>query len=581
MLAYQRRAAVLDALVQAGSLTVSFAARQFGVSEVTVRNDLAILERQGKLRRVHGGAVLATFEARGGAIAEEPVGLGHCMVAERAAAMVEDGEAIVITAGRLGMLLAQTLVARRHLKVVTNSLGVAQLLAREGTNTVIIAGGVVMSSGAVHIDAVTHQSLGLLKATRAFVTTSNLSATSGVMEESLDRAATLRTLIGLADALVVLLDGDGGAGQALVSVVSPRDIDHVVLEEHAPSYLVDALRLSGVTVSLCGDTVTTVPPCTKSQKIYKIAFANLSETEVFTVEVRRSIEAAARRAGNIELLLADNRYDGETALRNAEQFIAQRADLVLEYQVDEGYAYRLMHRLRLARIPVVAIDIPHPGAMYFGVDNYVAGHLAGGAIAREAAQRWSGKLDRLFSLALPRSGPTVAARLQGQIDAIRESTSLADEDIVWLDSQNTYQTAFQRLRDALATITPGTRLALMAVNDETMLGAIAALEELGHARNAIAVSMGADRLALTELQRPGTPLIGAVTFSPETYGERLIAIAQDILAGKDVPPALYQQHRIIRSADVQAYLDAVRTQESDRNASQAHDVAASLIVSGG
>ena len=62
---------------------------------------------------------------------------------------------------------------------------------------------------------------------------------------------------------------------------------------------------------------------------------------------------------------------------------------------------------------------------------------------------------------------------------------------------------------------------------------------MGHAANAVAVSQGADRLALTELLRPGTPLIGAVTFSPETYGERVIALVQDVLARKEVPPAVY------------------------------------------
>ena len=193
--------------------------------------------------------------------------------------------------------------------------------------------------------------------------------------------------------------------------------------------------------------------------------------------------------------------------------------------------------------------------------------IAGDAIAREVAQRWNGRLDRVFCLALPQSGQIVAARLQGEIDAIRESVQLTSEQIVWIDSGNTYQTTNRQLREALLRLDGiSQRLVVIGVNDEATLGAIAALEESGHAAHTIAVSQGADRLALAELRRPGTPLIGAVAFRPETYGERVIALAQDILSGKDVPPAVYQQHQLIRPAEAQAYLDSLRDLDGEQHA---------------
>ena len=126
---------------------------------------------------------------------------------------------------------------------------------------------------------------------------------------------------------------------------------------------------------------------------------------------------------------------------------------------------------------------------------------------------------------------------------------MAHEQIIWLDSENVYNTAYRRTRDALTHIPVDKHLAVIAVNDETMLGAIAALEETGHAGQAMAVSQGADRLALEELQRPGTPLIGAVVFSPDTYGEHVIPLALDILAGKKVPAAMYRRHWLIRAGE--------------------------------
>ncbi len=547
MMTYQRRKALLDHLAREGTLTVRQAANVLQVSEVTIRADFNALARQGAIKRVRGGAILAAVDVARGVL-PTPRGTSQYggKLAARAAAMVEDGESIAISAGPLGIAMAQMLRARRHLKVVTNSLEAARLLAEEPTNTVVIAGGVVRPSGRVAIDADGRPALAALKVARAFLCGGHLSGSLGLLEETPERAATLRALANLAESRVVLLDGNHGAGQALVSVLALEEIDHVIVEETVPPSFVDALRAGGTTISLCGTTVVTVPPRSSGQATYRIGFANLSETEVFTAEVRRGIEEAAKRAGNIELLLADNNYDGETALGNAEQFIAQRVDLVIEYQTDDSFGYRLMHRLRLARIPTIAIDIPLPGATYFGVDHYHAGRIGGEAIAQEVLRRWTGHLDYIIALGLPRSGQAVAARMQGQIDAILESVPVAPDHILSLDSENVYDTAYHRTLDVLRGLRPGVRVAVVAINDATTRGAVAALVETGHAGNAVAVSQGADRLALEEMQQPGSPVIGAVAYAPEHYGQQVIDLALDILGGKEVPPALYQHHWLVR-----------------------------------
>jgi ribose transport system substrate-binding protein len=82
------------------------------------------------------------------------------------------------------------------------------------------------------------------------------------------------------------------------------------------------------------------------------------------------------------------------------------------------------------------------------------------------------------------------------------------------------------------------------------------LLETGRVPRAVVVSQGADRLMLKEMSRPGSPVIGAVTFAPERYGERIIPLALDILAGKEAPPAVYQHHVLVRPRDVVDYLAA-------------------------
>ena len=89
-----------------------------------------------------------------------------------------------------------------------------------------------------------------------------------------------------------------------------------------------------------------------------------------------SLQRAAERE-NVELIIVDNRYQPKVALRNAEHLVRERVDLVIEFQTDEAIAPAIASKYLEAGIPLIAIDVPHPGATYFGANNYQAGLLAG------------------------------------------------------------------------------------------------------------------------------------------------------------------------------------------------------------
>src|SRR5436309_6551269 len=110
---------------------------------------------------------------------------------------------------------------------------------------------------------------------------------------------------------------------------------------------------------------------------YKIGFANITEDIPFAVRVREGIERAARQAGNIDLVVMNNRMDGQTALNNADNFLVQGVKGVIEFQTDEQFGRTIMDKFNAEKIPVVAIDIPMQGAIFFGVNNTQAGRMAG------------------------------------------------------------------------------------------------------------------------------------------------------------------------------------------------------------
>ncbi len=291
---------------------------------------------------------------------------------------------------------------------------------------------------------------------------------------------------------------------------------------------------------------TVAAACATAKEKYKIGFANLTEDIVFTKLVREGIEANAKKAG-VDLVLADNKLDGATALANADSFITQGVNGVIEFQTDEKFGNVIMDKFRAKNIPVIAIDIPMPGATFFGADNYKAGRLAGEAAAKYANDKWGGQVDAIIVLDLPQSGPIPAARMQGQVEGIQDNlkTKVPDNMIFRLDSKNTQDEAFKVVGDTLPKIPNAKHIIAVTINDGTALGTIAALEAAGRKDQAIVVGQGADPSGQAEIMKDGSIYLGATAYFPEKYGDKLIPAIIDALNCKPLPPSIYMDHVFI------------------------------------
>ena len=127
--------------------------------------------------------------------------------------------------------------------------------------------------------------------------------------------------------------------------------------------------------------------------------ASQGDTE-YAREVTRSVESVASRE-RVQLITLNNRYSAREALRNADLLIRERVDLVLEFQTYERVASVIASKFLAANTPVIAIEVPHPGATYFGADNYKAGLIGGKALGRWARENWNGQVDQLVLISLP------------------------------------------------------------------------------------------------------------------------------------------------------------------------------------
>lgn len=282
----------------------------------------------------------------------------------------------------------------------------------------------------------------------------------------------------------------------------------------------------------------------------RFGFAGQSTDMPFSNEVTRSLSDAALALG-VELTILDNHYDAATAVANVEELIRSGVDLILEFNVAHEVAPVIGDRVAASGTPLIAIDIPHPNAIFFGVDNYRVGVDAGELLASYAVATWSGKIDWVLGLDLPAAGTLVQGRISGAFEAIRSALpDLPIESFVRLDGRGLYDTSRKLVADFLDRHPRNRRILIAAATDSSALGAAAAAREKRRVRQVAIVGQDCIADAVTEMRRADSPLIGTVSHEPRTYGPTLMHLALSLLKGQAIPPYNYVTHRVVNRASV-------------------------------
>ena len=285
-----------------------------------------------------------------------------------------------------------------------------------------------------------------------------------------------------------------------------------------------------------------------AERPFRIGFASQGDNE-FAREVTRGVEAVAARE-HIQLITLNNRYSAREALRNADLLIREQVDLVLEFQTYERVASVIASKFLAANTPVIAIEVPHPGATFFGADNYKAGQIGGRALGRWAREHWNGDVQQLVLMELPIAGSLLELRLAGFIDGLRqELPHILQLPLARLNGRGSFEQVLDVMRKYLRR--RGSRRTLVGtVNDVCALAALRAFEEAGAAQECAVMGQNALREARAELRRPGTRLIGSVAYFPERYGEELIPLALNILRKKPAPATVFVKHQLLTPRNV-------------------------------
>ena len=202
-----RQIQILQLVTQRQRITVADIVEQFAISEATARRDLETLANQGKVQRVHGGALaiqsappeLPLLE-RGNEQESEKRRIGQA-----AAALVQPGETVFLGSGTTVLEVARALCLTKPLTVITNSLPVLNILAGSEC-TVICLGGMLRPTELSFIGHITEQALAEVRADKVFIGTRAISLEHGLTNEYLPETLTDRAIMHAGREVIVVAD---------------------------------------------------------------------------------------------------------------------------------------------------------------------------------------------------------------------------------------------------------------------------------------------------------------------------------------------------------------------------------------
>lgn len=254
MTSYERRQSIIQLLRKQPGTRVPELARVLSVSKGTIRNDLNALESEGVLTRVHGGAVLdqrpIEFDPSFGArFQEKPA--SKLMIARAAANLVTDGASLLMDASTTVYYLAQQLSNRHRLRIVTNGIDVARLLAKNSSNTVVLMGGIVTPDGSSVTGSLSEQIIRDLHVQMAFVSCSGFSMERGMTDVLLAEADLKSKAIASARKVFALVDSEKMGKEDLTSFASLEQISHLYTDSALSPEWAARLTQAGIPFTVC------------------------------------------------------------------------------------------------------------------------------------------------------------------------------------------------------------------------------------------------------------------------------------------------------------------------------------------
>lgn len=242
----ERKALILEMLMENGSVGVSELSTHLDVSPVTVRTDLAALEKEGLLVRTHGGAAPAyhtkVFERmQAGKQFKEKI-------ARAAAGMIEDGDSVLITAGTTTALIAKYLLGKRDVHIVTNNTLLLTYARANPQLQLTLIGGEFRSSEEGMVGPMALAALDQFHVSKAFIGIDGASVKQGFTAYFLESAVLVRKMAEQADQVIAIGHSSKFGKHGFARILPFDGVDVLVTDKQITQNFETELAGAGVRV---------------------------------------------------------------------------------------------------------------------------------------------------------------------------------------------------------------------------------------------------------------------------------------------------------------------------------------------
>jgi DeoR/GlpR family transcriptional regulator of sugar metabolism len=245
----ERRDQIVALAREAGRVSVAELGKQFGVTQATIRADLDALAAERLLIRTHGGAL---------ALDEERLELSFdfrrlhttqkSRIGAAAAAMIEDGEAIILDASTTALAVATHVKDRRELTVLTNGVLIALALFDSPGVTVVMPGGFLRRDSASMVGDEGHDFIERFNFQRGFFGAKGFTIAEGLTDVNSAEVMIKKDLVARARQVIAIVDGSKWGRVGFASFASIDQIHCIITDESAPADMISSLRETGVDV---------------------------------------------------------------------------------------------------------------------------------------------------------------------------------------------------------------------------------------------------------------------------------------------------------------------------------------------
>ncbi|WP_414474950.1 DeoR/GlpR family DNA-binding transcription regulator [Microvirga sp. M2] len=239
----ERQALILSMLQSKGFVPIELMASTCGTSLQTIRRDLSELSRTGKVLRYHGGARLSepkraeNYRSRSASHVEE-----KRVAAELLVDQIQDGSSLFLAGGSTLTLVAEALLRRDRLTIVTNNLHAAlTLYDKEGFNVHVVGGWIRTASGSL-VGANAASEIGTFSLDAAIISTSAITEEGALLEYDESLVGPINAMIANARRTILVADCSKFGRTGIVRAAHLRDVDLLVTDRVVPSEFAELLQ---------------------------------------------------------------------------------------------------------------------------------------------------------------------------------------------------------------------------------------------------------------------------------------------------------------------------------------------------